>query len=375
MRRKLSRHGDLLFLWLMIVLFIGGAGFALWQTDALRDVVETDITKTMVPLEQIMRGSGASKPINQPIFQPVQQAAQHLLPQEPVIALSLEGRSRAYPLAVLIQHNVVNDEFEGRYIAVTYCPLCNSAVVFDRQISDDYVMQMGVTDKLYNSNFLMYDMGSKSWWHQVSGEAIVGEMAGTRLEMVPSLVVSFETFAERYPDGQVLVGDADDPDRIYTINPYIHYDSSDSPLMSNATYDPRLKPLQRVLAAVVADTPVAYSYAYLERMQVVNADVEGVPVVALWQPGMLSVLDERLIAQSSDIGQAALFSRELDGRVLTFRIEDDAIYDAQTNSQWNIFGEAIAGELEGESLMAYTSFQFFWFAWSSSHPETLVFTQ
>lgn len=372
-REKLKQRGDLLFLGVMMLLFVLGAAFALWQSNAVRDAGATDLDQTSVELQAFVRSGLQVVPINEPLFVPVGVALASFDAREPVIALIIGETQRAYPLSILIRHEVVNDQVAEQYIAVTYCPLCNSAIVFDRRLEDGYVLQLGITGNVYKSNFVMYDDVTHSWWHQISGEALVGPMVGTHLEMLPSLVVGFGTFAERYPDGEVLIGDASQPNQDYGLNPYVGYDGSSNPLLSTDDFDERLPPMERVLAVVIDDQPLAYSFEYLERVGAVNTEVDAETIVAFWQPGAVSVLDHRSIVQSEDVGQAAVFHRVWDGQALTFRSEANRFFDNETNSEWNIFGEAISGPLQGATLRQYDCFQHFWFAWSSTYPETLIY--
>ncbi|MDQ7033739.1 MAG: DUF3179 domain-containing (seleno)protein, partial [Anaerolineae bacterium] len=156
----------------------------------------------------------------------------------------------------------------------------------------------------------------------------------------------------------------------------IGYDSNPQPMLGSSHYDSRLEPLQHVLAAIVDDVPVSYPFTMLQAEGVIHDIVNDAPLVAFWMPGAVSVLDAASIEDSRDIGQTALFNRTLaDGRELTFRYDNGRIYDNQTDSEWSIFGEAIRGELIGEYLYRYQSFSYFWFAWSSTYPETLVYTE
>ena len=139
---------------------------------------------------------------------------------------------------------------------------------------------------------------------------------------------------------------------------------STTPLLSNSDYDPRLNPMARVLSTTVDTVPIAYPYEELRDEGVVNDEVNGQSIVVFWQSG----------TDSDHIGQAAAYGREVNGEILTFRNEDGRIYDNETNSEWNIFGEAIAGELLGEALYDYQCFTHFWFAWSSAYPNTLVYS-
>jgi hypothetical protein len=311
-------------------------------------------------------------PIDNPRFVDVTSASSWLDGRTPVISLVLNSEARAYPLTILILHEIVNDEISGKAVAVTYCPLCNSPIVYEREVNGQ-VLRMGVTGNLYNNNFLMYDDLTQSWWHQFTGQAIVGDYVGTILRVVPSQVVAFDSFAEHYPGGDVLAGDEFSPNQSYAMNPYIDYEESSSPMMSRGDYDPRLPAMERVIGVNVAGTAIAYPFSALRQTGAVNDQLNGAPVVVIWQPGAASALDALTIRSSRDVGQAAIFGRSVDGRELHFYIERGRIIDSETRSEWNIFGQAISGELEGRQLEIYTSFAQFWFAWASAHPETSVY--
>ena len=166
----------------------------------------TDFDKTSVDFDEILSG-GPPKDgipsIDDPNFVPVSEVTD-LGPQEPVIALVINGDARAYPLRILTWHEICNDVVGGVPVAVTYCPLCNSAIVFDRRV-DGVATEFGVTGKLRNSDMVMYDRNTESWWQQFLGVGIVGEQTGKELAMLPSRLESWERFAARHPDGQVLV--------------------------------------------------------------------------------------------------------------------------------------------------------------------------
>ena len=375
---KWGKHSDLIMLIVLIGGFIVGGVVVLWQWQrSMGDVMwETNFDKHSVPLEKIVStGIGRDYrivPIDNPIFHDADKAKMWLHSTSPVIVVTIDEVTRAYPLIVLLRHEIVNDHIGAEYFAVTYCPLCNSPIVFDRQVGD-IVLRLGVSGNLYSGNFLMWDNHTESMWQQFTGIAIVGDYTGTELDIVPSQLVGFSTYTERFPDGVVLAGDAMQPDLNYNMNPYVGYDTSQSPLMNDAPMDKRLQPMERVLAATVDLTPVAYPFAILSTERVINDTIQGQPVVAFWEAGAASVLDAMSVEQSQDVGQAALFNRSLNGETLTFRYEDEHIYDNETNSEWNIFGEAIAGELAGERLERYNCFPHFWFAWSSAYPETLLY--
>ncbi len=338
---------------------------------------KTNFDKTSVDLNEIISG-GVGKdgipPIDAPRFESVPTAQSWLQPQSPVIALEINGEARAYPLAVLTRHEIVNDVVGAVPVAVTFCPLCNSALVYDRRV-DGETLRFGVSGNLRHSDLIMWDDKTESWWQQFTGEAIVGDYVGTTLDLWPSQIVGFRVFAERYPNGQVLAGDSNATRRgSYNYNPYVGYDSDPSPFLFQGVPDSRLFPTSRVLAGLVNGQPIAYPFATLATQRVINDTVSGMAVVAFWQPGATSALDDADINASRDVGMAALYSRVLDGRELTFAVDDEGrIYDNQTSSEWNIFGEAIDGALVGSQLRQLNAFPHFWFAWAVFQPKTVIY--
>ena len=182
---------------------------------------KTDFSKTSIDFDEIMSG-GPPKDgipsIDAPRFVPVAESSD-LAATEPVIGLVVAGDARAYPLRILIRHEIVNDTVGGIPVAVTYCPLCNSAVVFDRRVAGE-ATEFGTTGKLRNSDLVMYDRATESWWQQFLGEAIVGARTGTRLKVLPARLESWERFAQRFPDGRVLVPKAS-LWNAYGTNPYV----------------------------------------------------------------------------------------------------------------------------------------------------------
>lgn len=308
-------------------------------------------------------------PIDNPTFESIADASSWLQPQSPVIALEVNGTARAYPLAVLTRHEIANDVIGDEPVAVTFCPLCNSAIVFDRRVEGE-TLRFGVSGLLRHSDLIMWDDATQSWWQQFTGTGIVGTYTDAQLTILPSQVVSFGAFVEQYPDGEVLQG----PRGGYGTNPYVGYDSSSRPFLFQGQPDDRLFPTERVLAGVIRGEPIAYPFPVLSEEVVINDTVGGQAVVAIWQPGATSALDQASIDESRDVGMAALFSRELDGQTLTFSVDETgAILDDQTGSTWNVFGTATEGELEGKQLQPQFAFPHFWFAWAAFQPDTLIY--
>jgi hypothetical protein len=255
-------------------------------------------------------------------------------------------------------------------VAVTFCPLCNAAIVFDRVV-DGETLRFGVSGNLRNSDLIMWDNKTLSWWQQLTGEAIVGDLAGTRLDILPAFLVSWGDFKAAYPEGVVLSPGG----RGYGRNPYPNYDSTDDPFLFTGSLDPRLPATERVLAYFSSDVAVAYPFPAIAEEGVIEDELDGRAMVIFYQPGQVSALDASTIADSREVGSAAMFSPVLEDRRLTFRYEDGTITDRETGSEWDVFGRAVAGELAGAELEPILAHSHFWFAWAAFRPETRVYGQ
>jgi len=268
---------------------------------------KTDFSKSTVPFDEILSG-GPPKDgipsIDNPKFVPVSQA-ENLFPTEPVIGLSIDGDARAYPLRILTWHEIVNDTVGGTPVAVTYCPLCNAAIVFDRRV-EGQATTFGTTGKLRKSDLVMYDRATESWWQQFLGEAIVGAQTGKRLKMLPARLESWENFAARFPEGQVLV--PTNPNmRSYGANPYVGYDSLRQPFLYDGSLPKDIAPMKRVVA--IGDE--AWAMDLLRRA----GRLESGDLVLTWTPGQTSALDTRAISEGREIGNVIVQRRGPDGLV------------------------------------------------------------
>jgi hypothetical protein len=360
----------------------GGVPRALPSAAAAGDtpVFDTSEWKTnfsihSVPLAEIMSG-GPRKDgipaIDRPAFESPKTAAAWLGPREPVILFAQGDDVRAYPLQILIWHEIVNDAVGGTPVVVTFCPLCNTAIAFDRR-AGGRTLDFGTTGKLRFSDLIMYDRQTESWWQQVTGEAIVGDLTGTRLRPLPAQIIAWETFAATFPDGKVL-SRATGYQRAYGRNPYVGYDNIDSsPFLYTGPTDSRLRPMERVVTVTIGREDVAYPLSMLETLRVVNDAVGGIAIVVLFEEGVASALDRADIAASRDVGTSAVFERTVNGRVLTFHSTGDRITDVQTGSTWSILGTGLAGPLKGTHLTQVVSGQHFWFAWAVFNPHTRIY--
>lgn len=337
---------------------------------------KTDFKKHSVPLSEI-RSGGPPKDgipaIERPSFDSVEAAGKWLKANEPVVLFVQNGEARAYPLQILIWHEIVNDTVGGTPASITFCPLCNTAIVFDRRL-EGRVLDFGTTGKLRFSDLVMYDRQTESWWQQVTGEAIVGELTGKRLSFLPVQIVSWETFRSFFSRGRVLNRSTGHV-RSYGQNPYVGYDDVNaSPFLYSGPRDARLRPMERVVTVSIGREDVAYPFSVLEKARVVNDTVGQKPIVVMFEKGVASALDGSSIAGSRDVGTGAVFERILNGQVLTFRANQARIVDAQTGSAWTILGQAITGPLKGKRLSPIVNGQHFWFAWAVFRPKTRVYS-
>ena len=329
---------------------------------------ETDFSNRSVPLEEFV-GGGPPKDgipsIDDPRFVSVEEADRFLDPREPVAVVDLGGEVRAYPIQILMWHEIVNDEIDGEPVAVTYCPLCNSTVAFRREIDGEPV-EFGTTGMLRNSDLVMYDRETETWWQQITAEAVVGELTGERLDVLPSQILSWAELQRLHPDAEVLSRDTGF-ERDYGQNPYTAYDSDpdSQPFLLEGEPDRSLPPKERVAAIQTGDgSAVVYPFSRLAEDAPINDAVGGDPVAVFFDPEVASALDSAQISEGRAVGAAAVFERTAEGHTLTFRPggEPGEFRDAETGSRWSMSGVATAGPLEGTRLERVPHDDQFWFA-------------
>jgi len=255
---------------------------------------QTDFEKTSVEFIEIMSG-GPGKDgipaIDDPKFIGI-AAESRLADVEPVMTVEINGDARAYPIRYLMWHEFVNDTVGGTPVSVTYCPLCNSGIIFDRRINGTETT-LGVSGMLRNSDMIMYDRLTETWWQQFTGEAIVGDLLGSKLTKLPGWMESWASFKARNPDGLVM----DEPEfrRRYGTNPYRGYDSSDRPFLFNGEFPPHgIEPLARVVVVEDRAWP-------LTRFASENVITEAGYEIS-WEAGMASAMDTGRIKDGRDVG-------------------------------------------------------------------------
>ncbi len=311
-------------------------------------------------------------PIDDPIFEPVSVASGWLDDRVPGALVLLGGAARFYPLGILHRHEIVNDEIAGIPVAVTYCPLCNTAVTFDRRVEGE-VLRFGVSGLLRNSDLVMWDDRTVSLWQQVTGEAIVGSATGTVLSPIATAIVAFGEFASSYPDGLSLSTDMG-TFIAYGSNPYEGYSSRSAPYpFYTGEIDPRYPALERVVGVTEGGKATAYPFPLMSEIGVVNDYVGGIPVAVFWGGNTADALDTHQITDGRSIGTGLAYLRTVDGQELTFVKEGNLFRDQETSSQWTLLGEAISGPLAGTRLELAVHRNDFWFAWGAFFPDGTVY--
>ena len=288
------------------------------------------------------------------------------------VSMEMSGPIPYRSLPVFTWHEIVNDVVGVVPVAVTFCPLCNAALVFERTL-DGVILDFGTSGKLRNSDLVMWDRQTESWWQQFTGEGIVGELAGKKLASLPSQVISWKDFKAANPGGKVLSRDTGFS-RSYGRNPYADYDRADNPpFLFDGPVDGRLLPKERVVFVTVGDKTAAFPFSILEEERAVNYTVNGKDLAVFFQSGTVSALDRRSIEGSRDVGATGVFDPNLDGRKLTFRADSDNIVDNETGSLWNILGKATEGPLTGKELAPVIHDNNFWFAVAAFKPDTKIY--
>jgi len=317
-------------------------------------------------------------PIDHPKFLAPQDAT-FLADQEPVLAVEIGGDAKAYPLQIMTWHEIVNDTIGGVPVSVTYCPLCNTGIAFERPTIHGELLDFGTSGKLYNSNLVMYDRQTETYWAQATGQAILGELAGEQLTFLPARILSWGDWRAEHPDGLVLSRHTG-YSRPYGENPYGGYDASAYPFLFGGEADRRLPLLSRVLGIARAGDVVAFPYKAVSAgavggWAVVMEEIDGKPVAIFWKAGTASALDVDEIAEGRDVGAIAAYRPEAAGRSLRFQVSKRGIVDRQTGSVWNILGRAVSGPLAGEQLLPELAIDSLWFDWAAFHPETRIYGQ
>lgn len=294
------------------------------------------------------------------LFVPAAQGSAEWADQETVIGVELDGHARAYPVRLLSLHEVVNDNIAGRPIAVTWCPLCFSAIIFDREVNGRE-LTFGVSGYLLKNNLVMYDHQTNTLWSQVLAQSIRGPLRKNWLTVLPSMLTSWGSWKDLYPETEVISAERLGRSSEDIIDPYAGYYTSGAAGFGGGESDPRLEPKSLVVALSRQDVSRAYPLDGLKKVHLLNDRIGEVPVVLLY---------------NSEFQAVRVFRRDPSGEILSFAPAEQAGLhrDDRTGSLWDLWrGTAIEGSLEGSELELISAPLVFWFAWSDLHPQTEVY--
>lgn len=339
--------------------------------SGLRDRNHPDHPEPLIDLSEILSGGpppDGIPPLENPAFEPAGEV-DWLPAVEPVLALEINGDARAYPLRVMTWHELVNGAVGGVPVTVSYCPLCNSAVAYDRRVGDR-ILDFGTSGELFNSSLVMYDRQTESLWSHYTGQAVVGHLTGTELDLIPVQTVSFEDFVSSYPQGHVL-SLSTGYGRSYGQNPYEFYDSSSRPFLFRGSFDDRLDPMTRVVALRHGGEGAVIPYDVLDASGVVSFTFAGRELVALYELGTASALDSGVIAEGRDVGATGVFVSSVDGQPLDLSVSaGGGFVDASTGAVYDILGRP--SDAGGTALAPVEHLDTFWFAAATFYPDAEI---
>jgi len=365
-----------------VAVFFTGLASAQFVQFPQGEFPQTNYKKASVDISEIMTGGpprDGIPSINFPQFIDIEAASEWLKDPEPVISLQHKGVVKAYPLQILMYHEIANDEIAGDPVAVTFCPLCNASIVFERALGEGdsrVVLDFGTTGRLRKSDLVMYDRQTESWWQQFTGKGIIGDYTDTELVRLPSQIISFGEFRKAFPDAEVLSKETGYL-RFYGQNPYGGYDDiNNNPFLFRGEIDSRLPAMERVLSIRSESNTQLVPLSKLRDIPVANLTVDDQSVVVFAATMAASALDKSEIATSRAVPAAAAFraSSSMADEALTFVLKEGVIEDEQTGSRWNAFGLSTSGKLKGSQLEQLDDGVHFAFAWLAFDPDANIIT-
>lgn len=348
-----------------------------WKTDTAKSAI--DLSELMVVLPR-----GSFDVLVYPQFIDKSEGLKSFYPQEPVMILEMNGSAKAYPLNLLSILEIANDTIAGIPILATFCPLCNSAIVFDRRVNfngKNHMLDFEVSGMLRKSDMVMADKQTETWWQQLEGKGIVGELSGAELKVIPSLVLSVEEFFNKYPNGKILSKDngSEEDQKYYGKNFYTNYDDPNGKpykkFFESDELNKKLSPMERIVEIRSQGEFKVYPYSIVKKYNVLNDKFNSKNVVLFYKSGVVSVLDKKEISESKDVGTVTVFNSKLDGIVYSFTGKDGYYVDDKTNSIWDVTGTCIKGRLQGKRLSIEPYGNHFAFAWLAFHPESIIYLE
>jgi hypothetical protein len=273
-------------------------------------------------------------------------------PDRLVLGVEMDGQSKAYPIQFIGYHHQVRDSIAGHPVMVTYCTVCRTGRVF-RPVVNGKVEDFRLVG-MDHFNAMFEDGTTKSWWRQVSGEAVVGPLKGTRLEEIPSEQMSLAAWMRLHPDSKVL-----QPDTAFEKN-YAKLEGFDKGKAKDGL-ERRDTAAWNEKSWVVGIThgfhAKAYDWNAVLKSGFIQDSLPGLPVVLAIEPDSVSF---------------HAWNRTVDGQVLSFRPTGsrNMIVDGQTGSMWDMDGLCTEGVMKGKRLQTVQAYQEFWHSWRTFHPNT-----
>ena len=347
-----------------------------WKTDTLKHSVNFSEIQIVLP-------KGSFPTLDYPKFIGKIEGVRMFFTKEPVIVIAIDGFAKAYPLNILTMHEISNDDLDGIPILVTYCPLCNSGIVYNRNLQfegKNYLLEFEASGMLRNSDMVMLDRKTETLWQQLMGTAIVGTYTNAKLDILPSIIISVEEFFNRYPNGKILSKKTgfNQVEKRYGYNPYQKYDEKTTPLQQffdSDKVDKRLPAMERVVDIEHHGEYKIYTFKSVAKKGVINDTFKTNKIVLFYKSGTISVMDENDITSSKNVGSVTVFNAVIEKQYLTFKKKRDEFIDNETGSKWDITGYCYAGKLQGKQLQIKPHSNHFAFAWLAFHPESEIYKE
>ena len=360
------------FLLLLLLIIVAASYFILSRPSDIKPIPNDGTTGASdfdALLDELVRNvvsGGPQKdgipPVEDPKFVSASDAEAFLVDEDVVFIVELDGAVKVYPQNILVWHEIVNDEIEGEPVSVTYCPLTGSTIGYKGKVGE-FTTTYGTSGKLVNSNLLMYDRATDSYWPQVFGVAIKGPRKGEVLDEFPVIWTRWGLVKQMDVEIQVLSQQTGFI-KPYGTDPYgsylrqgTYYDSGE-PFYPVMNRDRRLESKEVVIGLRNLNHSLAIQKTMLVREKVVNLSFGDEPIVAIY--------DESLDA-------VRVYNRRVGATILNFEKKDGSIVDVGTASTWNVHGRAVGGSMTGTQLEWSSSFDVMWFAWAAFFPETEVY--
>ena len=297
---------------IILLIFYSNCLFAFDLKKAKSEFPKNDFQSKTIFLDEIISGGpprDGIPPIDNPKFKKMDMS---MGLEEPVIYLEINNEAKIYPIRVLTWHEIVNDQVGGTPVSVTYCPLCNASIVFDRRFKGQ-ILDFGTSGRLRKSDLIMYDRQTETWWQQFTGEGIIGELAGNKLKKIPAIIISFEEALKinknKGYENKILKGNAA---RRYGDNPYVGYDKSGFPFLYSGGLPKDINPMDYVI--VIED--IAYSLSLIQREKIIKKK----DIIITWSAGLNSALEDSKIKKGRDLGFVRV-QKEVNGKL------QDIVYD------------------------------------------------